>query len=76
MSARIPDLRIVDLETGVWSFELRGHAVVACLTGTVWVTGPESGDLVLEPGASAPLRGFGRVVVQPLEPSRFSVASS
>ena len=73
MSARLPALKIVDLASGVWSFQLRGRAVVSCLTGTVWVTGPETGDIVLEPGARKRLHGFGRVVVQPLEPARFSV---
>ncbi len=73
MSARLPALKIVDLASGVWSFELRGLAVVTCLTGTLWVTGPETGDLVLEPGTRTSLHGFGRVVVQPLEPARFRV---
>jgi hypothetical protein len=73
MSAQLPALKIVDLASGVWSFQLRGLAVVSCWTGTIWVTGPETGDLVLEPGTRTSLRGFGRVVVQPLEPARFSV---
>jgi hypothetical protein len=73
MSARLPALEIVDLASGAWSFRLRGLAVISCVTGTIWVTGPETGDLVLEPGTRATLHGFGRVVVQPLEPARFSV---
>jgi hypothetical protein len=73
MSARIPALKIVDLASGAWSFELRGLAVVSCLTGTIWLTGPETGDVVLEPGMRKALLGLGRVVAQPLEPARFSV---
>lgn len=55
--------------SGVVGFPLHGPATVVCFAGSIWVTGPSSGDVVLSPGERLQIRGEGRVVVEALEPS-------
>ena len=52
---------------------LRGRMVVLCVQGTLWVTAPQIGDVVLRPDQSLTLTGRGRVVIQALESARFGV---
>ena len=44
---------------------------VTCDSGLLWVTAPDSGDLLLSGGRSVQLRGSGKLVLQALEPARF-----
>jgi len=47
------------------------RARVTCLTGELWVTGPDTGDQILEPGQSLSIQGNGRLVVEALSAARF-----
>jgi len=47
------------------------RARVTCLTGELWVTGPDTDDQILEPGQSLSIRGNGRLVVEALSAARF-----
>lgn len=46
---------------------------VTCLTGELWVTGPYTGDEILEPGQSITIASPGRVVIEALVPATFRV---
>lgn len=59
--------------SGVVGFPLHGPATVVCFAGSIWVTGPSTGDVVLGPGERLKIRGEGRVVVEALEPSVIGV---
>lgn len=59
--------------SGVVGFPLHGPATVVCFAGSIWVTGPSTGDVVLTPGERVKVRGKGRVVVEALEPSVIGV---
>lgn len=50
---------------------LDGWLRVTCDSGLLWVTAPDSGDLLLSGGVSVRLRGPGKLVLQALEPARF-----
>jgi hypothetical protein len=62
--------------SGVVGFPLHGPATVVCFAGSIWVTGPSTGDAVLAPGERLQIRGEGRVVVEALEPSVIGVEES
>jgi hypothetical protein len=62
--------------SGIVGFPLHGPAIVVCFAGTLWVTGPGTGDVVLAPGQRVEIRGKGRVVVEALEPSVIGVEVS
>ncbi len=62
-----------EILTGVVGFPLQGPAIVVCFTGSLWVTGPSTGDVVLRPGERAEICGKGRVVVEALEPSVIAI---
>jgi len=57
----------------VLGFETAGPARVACEEGSLWVTGPASGDVVLGALEQITVQGPGRVVVQALVASRFAI---
>jgi hypothetical protein len=59
--------------SGVVGFPLHGPATVVCFAGSIWVTGPSTGDVVLAPGQRVKVSGKGRVVVEALEPSVIGV---
>jgi hypothetical protein len=47
------------------------RARVTCLSGELWVTGPDTDDQILEPGQSLSIQRAGRLVVEALRASRF-----
>jgi hypothetical protein len=57
------------------SFDIEAGTSVACIHGSIWVTGPAIGDIVLQPGQRVEIHGAGRVGIQALVPEvRFLVA--
>lgn len=58
----------------VFGFALNGNARVRCLSGELWVTGPDTGDLVVVAGESVRIQGTGRVVVEALRDARLDVS--
>lgn len=67
----------VELSLGrgkVLGFETPGPALVACEQGSLWVTAPRTGDIVLGANERLTVEGPGRVVVQALAASRFVIA--
>jgi Protein of unknown function (DUF2917) len=58
----------------IFGLSIQRRARVTCLTGELWVTGPDTGDQILEPGQSLAIHGAGRVVVEALTPARFETA--
>jgi len=57
----------------VLAFETVAPARVWCEQGSLWVTSPASGDIVLGEREAVTLEGRGRVVVQALVASRFVI---
>jgi hypothetical protein len=57
---------------GIFGVSIQQRARVTCLTGELWVTGPDTGDQILEPGQSVCIQGTGRVVVEALTPAEFT----
>lgn len=51
----------------VFGFLISGPAVIACLKGSVWLSGPGIDDVVLTAAQSARVAGEGRIVVEGLE---------
>jgi hypothetical protein len=49
------------------------RARVICIAGELWVTGPDTGDRILQSGESLTITGHGRIVTEALRPSRFVV---
>ena len=62
------------LSTGaVYGVSIERPTRVTCLTGELWVTGPHTGDQILEPGQSLTIAGPGRIVIEALLPATFRV---
>jgi hypothetical protein len=62
------------LSTGaVYGVPIERPTRVTCLTGELWVTGPYTGDQILEPGQSITIASPGRVVIEALVPATFRV---
>lgn len=77
-SATAPHIRLtMTTRTGhlakrqVLGAALEGWLQVTCDSGLLWVTAPDSGDLLLSGGATVRVRGPGKVVLQALEPARY-----
>lgn len=60
----------------ILALPLRGQVRVSCEAGLLWVTGGDVGDVLLHAGYSTVLAGRGRVVLEALESSRFSLQTS
>lgn len=64
------------LSTGaVYGVSSERSTRVTCLTGELWVTGPHTGDQILEPGQSLTVAGPGRIVIEALVPATFRVTA-
>lgn len=57
---------------GIFAFNVKKAASVACIAGELWVTGPGIGDRVLRAGEVAEVHARGRIVVEALIPSVLS----
>lgn len=57
----------------VLGFPIEHEARVICLAGELWVTGPHTGDRILQSGDSLTVTGPGRLVAEALRTSRFVV---
>ena len=55
----------------VLGLALTGQLRIDCESGLLWVTGPGSGDVLLEAGTGTVIDGSGRVVIQALRPAEF-----
>ena len=65
------------LELGqILALPLRGQVRVWCDAGGLWVTGGDAGDVLLHAGYSTVVSGRGRVVLEALEPARFTLRTS
>jgi hypothetical protein len=56
----------------IFGISIQRRARVTCLTGELWVTGPDTGDQILEPGQTLSIHGTGRLVVEALTAARFT----
>jgi hypothetical protein len=67
-----PRANVHELAAGaILGVPIQRRARVTCLTGELWVTGPDTDDQILEPGQSLSIRGSGRLVVEALSTARF-----
>jgi hypothetical protein len=57
----------------VLGFRIERHARVICIAGELWVTGPDTGDRILQAGECLTITGHGRIVTEALRASRFVV---
>jgi hypothetical protein len=57
----------------VLGFPVERRARVICIAGELWVTGPDTGDRILQSGECLTITGHGRVVTEALRASRFVV---
>jgi hypothetical protein len=51
----------------------RGKVAIACLAGVLWVTAPETGDIILVAGDTTTLENRGRIVIEALETAEFDI---
>ena len=73
---REPRGRLHQLPAGaIFGVSIERRARVTCLTGELWVTGPHTGDQILEAGQTLAICGAGRVVVEALTPARFETTA-
>jgi hypothetical protein len=50
-----------------------GKVAIACLAGVLWVTAPETGDIILVAGDTTTLENRGRIVIEALETAEFDL---
>jgi hypothetical protein len=50
-----------------------GKVAIACLAGVLWVTAPETGDIILVAGDVTTLENRGRIVIEALETAEFDI---
>jgi hypothetical protein len=68
-----PRANVHELAAGaILGVPIQRRARVTCLTGELWVTGPDTDDQILEPGQSLSIR---RLVVEALSTARFETLS-
>jgi hypothetical protein len=48
---------------------------VTCVSGSLWLTAPDTGDVVASSRQTVVVRGPGRVVIQALGPTRLELSS-
>lgn len=50
-----------------------GRIAIACVAGVLWVTAPETGDVVLVAGDATTIENRGRVVIEALQTAEFDI---
>jgi hypothetical protein len=50
--------------------------VVTCVSGSLWLTAPDTGDVVVSSRQAVVVRGRGRVVIQAFEPTRVELTTA
>jgi hypothetical protein len=68
--------RARQLSTGaVYGVSIERPTSVTCVMGELWVTGPHTGDQILEAGQRLTISGPGRIVIEALVPAAFRVTA-
>jgi hypothetical protein len=49
--------------------------VVTCVSGSLWLTAPDTGDIVVSSRQAVVVHGRGRVVIQAFEPTRVELST-
>jgi hypothetical protein len=71
-----PRAHLYQLAAGaIFGSAIQRRACVTCLEGELWVTGPDTGDQILEPGQTLCIQGAGRLVVEALTAARFQTSA-
>jgi Protein of unknown function (DUF2917) len=50
-----------------------GRVAIACVAGVLWVTAPETGDVVLVAGDATTIDNHGRIVIEALQTAEFDI---
>lgn len=50
-----------------------GRVAIACVAGVLWVTAPETGDVVLVAGDATTIENRGRIVIEALQTAEFDI---
>lgn len=50
-----------------------GRVAIACVAGVLWVTAPETGDVVLVAGDATTIDNRGRIVIEALQTAEFDI---
>jgi hypothetical protein len=50
-----------------------GRVAIACVAGVLWITAPETGDLVLVAGDATIIDNRGRIVIEALQTAEFDL---
>lgn len=66
-----PDLELSLLRGHVLGLDSEQPVEVACVEGSVWITVPQGGDIVLTADERVTVKPSGRLVVQALTAARF-----
>jgi hypothetical protein len=50
-----------------------GRVAIACIAGVLWITAPETGDVVLVAGDATTIENRGRIVIEALQTAEFDI---
>ena len=50
-----------------------GRVAIACVAGVLWITAPETGDVVLVAGDATTIENRGRIVIEALQTAEFDI---
>ena len=53
-----------------------GKVAIACFAGVLWVTAPETGDIILVAGDTTTVENRGRIVIEALETAEFDLETN
>jgi hypothetical protein len=55
--------------------EIADPLIITCVSGSLWLTARETGDVVVTSRQTVVVRGPGRLVIQAFEPTRVEISS-
>jgi len=68
-----PKLEMALARGSVLGIGVPGRVAIECIAGVLWVTAPETGDLVLVAGDATTIENRGRIVIEALQTAEFDL---
>jgi hypothetical protein len=68
-----PKIELALARGSVLGIGVPGRIAIACSAGVLWVTAPDTGDLVLVAGDATTIENRGRIVIEALQTAEFDL---